>query len=58
VELMPCTGCGQPGRHLHALLTPDGVHLRCGCCLIQLLADVERAGTRLVLTVEPVLAVA
>jgi hypothetical protein len=55
---MTCTGCGQPGLHLHALLTPDGVYLRCGCCLIQLLADVERAGTRLVLTVEPVLAVA
>ena len=53
---MTCTGCGQPARHL--LLTHDGIQHRCPACLIQLLAAVERAGTRLVLTVEPVMAVA
>lgn len=55
---MTCTvpGCNLHGEHL--LLTPDGVHPRCSYCLIQLLADVERAGTRLVLTVEPAMVVA
>ena len=51
-----CTECGRPGVHL--LLTPDGVQARCDACVIQLLADVRRAGTRLVLSVEPALAVA
>jgi hypothetical protein len=50
---MTCTDCGQPHPTLHLLLDGDGVHPRCAGCLIQLLAAVERAGTRLVLTVEP-----
>lgn len=55
---MVCSDCGRPHPTLHVLLDADGVHPRCAGCLIQLLADVERAGTRLVLTVEPALVTA
>jgi hypothetical protein len=47
-----CTNCGDPHAH-HVLLDGDGGHARCGGCLIQLLADVERLGaTHLVFSVE------
>jgi hypothetical protein len=53
-----CTGCGQPHPTLHLLLDGDGVHPRCSYCLLRLLPLVERAGTRLVFSVEPVMVVA
>lgn len=43
--------CGRPAPH--RLVDDDGAHPVCGYCLIQLLADVERVGTRLTLSVEP-----
>jgi hypothetical protein len=58
IVLVACSDCGQPRPTLHLLRDGDGVHPRCAGCLIQLLAAVERAGTRLVLTVEPALVVA
>jgi hypothetical protein len=46
-----CTNCGQPRAHLHVLLDGDGAHARCGGCLIQLVADVERVGTTIAVSV-------
>lgn len=48
-----CTRCPQPG--VHVLLDGDGGHVFCDLCVIQLLADVQRAGTHLVFSVESAL---